>query len=443
MQEVDVVYLYEHAARELDVACAVKCIAEQHYGLQIRIVQWRHGGSGPQVLSQFRPHVVVLPFCYQEESHNLCLLEWRKSVYFNLAWEQLFYEGNREAKTPRGAFVRNHVFHHAWGDFYVGFLQQRGVPKKHIFLNGNPGYTLYEEPYRQYFEQRGTLAIRHQLDSAKRWLFFPENYNWAFYSEATLNRFILDGQTPDQVFGMRDFCRLSLETVIKWCYEIASHGHVEIILRPRPATPIDEFRCVVQQMIPAITDRMHVIQNGSVREWIMASDCVVSSHSTSLIEAAVAGRSAYMLEPYPIPSSLHMEWHNLVPHIRTESEFLNLWRDGPGGGAHRLGHWARATMMAHGDAVWNVADYLARICRGEIEPPPVPSRKDVTPAGRFPDPTWLSWPLFEYRRIRAKQQRHKLAGRTEPAGEDAGSQPEMERRVNKWKQVLAAHPRLA
>lgn len=37
MKNIDVIYLYEHAARELDVACAVKCLAERHYGLRIEL----------------------------------------------------------------------------------------------------------------------------------------------------------------------------------------------------------------------------------------------------------------------------------------------------------------------------------------------------------------------------------------------------------------------
>ena len=209
MQDIDIVYLYEKAVRELDVACAIKYMAQHLYGLRIEIVQQNYGY--PQAFEEFHPRVVVLPFCYQERSHNAYLLQWRKAVYFNLTWEQLFYPGNRTAKTPRGEFAVNHCLHHAWGDFYADFLRQQGIPNKHIFVNGNPAYALYDEPYRQYFKQRSDLASQHGLDPVRRWIFFPENYNWAFYDESMLQQMIGDGQAPDQVFAMRDFCRQSFE----------------------------------------------------------------------------------------------------------------------------------------------------------------------------------------------------------------------------------------
>ena len=435
MQNIDVVYLYEHVARELDVACAVKCIAEQHYGIRIQLVQYPTGV--PRALSQFRPRVVALPFCYTEHEYSdLCLLDWRKSVCFNVAWEQLLYHGNREAKTPRGEFSCKHVIHHAWGDFFCEYLQERGIPKEHIFVNGNPAYMLYEEPYRQYFDQRSDLASKHQIDPAKRWIFFPENYNWAFYPEGKLKSFIRQGQHRDEVFAMRHFCHLSLEEVIKWCGAVASHDNVELIIRPRPNIPFDDFRSVVQRIIPAIPERMHFIKDGSIREWIMASDVVISSYSTSLIEAAVVGKTAYMLEPYPIPGSLYMDWHDLIPHINTQSEFQNACLKCHEGGANnRLGIWARTTMMARGDAIWSLADFLARLCMGEIRHPPFATRRSATSAGRFPLPAWF---LFEYRRIRWKKKRRIKPSEISVGHEKDVLDPnEVEQRVNRWKRVLA------
>jgi surface carbohydrate biosynthesis protein len=438
VQDIDILYMYEHVARELDVACAVKCIAEQHYDIRIELVQYPYGL--PQAFGKFRPLVVVVPFFYDEPrpTYFSCLLEWRKSVYLNLAWEQLLYEGNRGAKTPRGELACNHVIHQAWSDSFADYLQEQGIPEEHIFVNGNLVYTLYEEPYRQGFEQRIDLALKYQLDSTKRWIFFPENYNWAFYPKGKLESFIQQGLDRDEVFALKSFCRLSLEEVIKWCSAVASHGNVEFIVRPRPSTPLNDFRAVVRQIIPAIPDRLHFIKEGSVREWIMASDIVISSYSTSLIEAAIAGRTTYMLEPYPILESLCMDWHDLVTHIKTQSEFenaclnrLEIEED------NRLGTWARTTMMAQGDSIWNLVDFLDRICRGEIRCPPFPTRKSATPPGRSWAPTWL---LFEYRRICWKRKRRHAATQISHSYEkDVLSHIEIERGINKWRQVLAGY----
>jgi len=434
MQSVDVIFLYEHVARELDIACAIKCIAEQHYGTTIELVHYACGAY--QAVDQFRPRVVVLPFCYTEREYYPYLLKWRNAIYFNLNWEQMLYRGNREAKTPRGVFAREHVLHHAWSNHFADYLQQKGIPKQHIVVNGNPAYMLYEKPYRSYFKQRADLAAEYRLDPKKRWIFFPENYNWAFYPDEKLQSFISQGQDPQDVCAMRDFCRLSLEEVMKWCNAVASQGDVELIIRPRPATPLNDFKSAVRQVVPVISDSMHFVKEESVREWIMASDVVISSYSTSLIEASIANKAAVVLDPYPIPDPLRVDWHDLVVHIKTQSEFEDVCLNYADAGENsQLGQWARATMMACGDAIWNLADLLAQIVRGKIRRPPVFPRKIVTAPSRYPLPAWL---VFEIRRMRWKAPEPNSTPAISSGHEkDVIDTSEIKQRITKWKQVLA------
>src|SRR5438874_96516 len=127
MRNIDVVYFYESVARELDVACAVKCLCEKRYGLSVELVQWPY--DVPDALGRYRPQVVVIPHGWSAYNWKECLLDWRTAIYFDLAWEQLLYDGNRDAKTPRGDFACKHVIHHAWGDAFVADLVSRGVPR--------------------------------------------------------------------------------------------------------------------------------------------------------------------------------------------------------------------------------------------------------------------------------------------------------------------------
>jgi len=183
MKKIDILYLYEHVDRELDVACIVKIYLEQRHGLNAEIVQHPFGQLSPDLnLDGARPRVVAMPHAY----YTPYLLDWPKATYVSLMWEQLFYKGNRLVKIPRGTFALKHVLHHAWGEFSSDYLQEVGVPKDHIFVNGNMAYALYGEPYCGYYTGRAELARRYGLDPNKRWIFFPENYNWAFYTEEKL-----------------------------------------------------------------------------------------------------------------------------------------------------------------------------------------------------------------------------------------------------------------
>ena len=80
--------------------------------------------------------------------------------------------------------------------------------------------------------------------------------------------------------------------------------------------------------------RFSVIQRDTVRDWILASDVVVSSYSTSLIEAGVAERPFAMVEPESLPDSLRAEWHAMAPRVRSEDELVALatGRDGADAG---------------------------------------------------------------------------------------------------------------
>src|SRR5688500_6120389 len=372
----DVVYFFEHAARELDVACAVACLLREQ-GVRTTVVQWPHGFH--RVSAQPAPRVVAIPFCYNERSYYPLLLDWRKSTFFNLSWEQLFYAGNEKAKSPSGPFALRHVIHHAWSDYYASWLTERGVPAQNIFVNGHPAYALYRNPYRAYFASRTDLAERYGISSDKPWVVFPENYNWAFYSPATLQRFLEAGQSPSQIAEMKDFCDASLRKTLEWCSELARTGKAEVIIRPRPATPLPQFRRFVEDVLGAVPSGMHLIQEGTVREWILACDVVISSHSTTLIEAALAGKPQFMLSPERMPESLVVDWHRTVPKLHSGRELVDVSLESRGASEHSpLKDWAENRLIARGDPVAGLADRLAQLASGALRVPPVVSRRDAS-----------------------------------------------------------------
>jgi surface carbohydrate biosynthesis protein len=369
MREVDIIYLYEHSSRELDVACALAAILERDFGLSVELVQWPVGMG--RVIHNLRPgKMVIFPFCYSEREYIVLMAYWRGVQYFNLAWEQIFYQGNEKAKTPRGDFALKDVYHHSWSDKYVDFLKASGISSDHIFLNGQPAYTLYDEPYCRYFKTRSILATEYSLDPSKRWIFFPENYIWAFYSEARLKMYIRDGQSAADVYAMRKYCNTSLEKVLQWFTRlIKDNGNIELIIRPRPSTTVADFQSAIGQYLDGCPDQIHIIQDDSVREWIRASDVTVSSHSTSLIEASVTGKKAFMLEPYPIPDALKAEWHGLLPHLKTFDDLLAaLTGENKVLPDTRLNDWARRYLMDKGDSIKNLAGYLSGLSRTPVAP---------------------------------------------------------------------------
>ena len=58
---------------------------------------------------------------------------------------------------------------------------------------------------------------------------------------------------------------------------------------------------------------LKIIKTETAREWILAADHVMSSHSTTLIEAALAGKPIHRFSPEAYPEAVALEWHGLVP----------------------------------------------------------------------------------------------------------------------------------
>jgi len=387
---IDIVFLYEKALRELDVACVLKVMLERE-GLSVAIIHQDHDYG--EALQHYRPRLVVLPFCYQNRSNNIYLLRWRDAVFVNLTWEQFFYPGNQKAKTPRGDFPLRHVMHFAWSRDYLRLLADLGVPPARSFLSGNPALALYRQPYRSYFKSRTELAAAHGLNPERRWVFFPENYNWAFYDESMLRQMVADGQSQAEVDAMRAFATRSFEAAMDWCRQLVVDTDIELILRPRPATVPAQMRLRVEERTGPLPPRFHILQEETVREWILASDLIISSYSTSLIEAAVAGRPILMLEPLLLPQSLVQAWHHLVPRAREYPQLRQAVLAPMPQVAEPLASWAEGQLLSEGDPLSAMAHSLARLLRGETSPPPTATRASVTwgcPTG-VPLLAWWGW----------------------------------------------------
>jgi surface carbohydrate biosynthesis protein len=369
MKRIDVLWLIEHIAREMDVACAVKCLAEARYGLGIEIRHiYLHASEN---MEKYQPKVVALPFLYNAKDLAIddYVRRWPSSIFFDLAWEEIFYKGHLKMKAPADDFSRHMVIHQAWGDFFKRYLVQNGVEESNVFLNGNPAYQLYQNPYNNYYKDKNWLAEKYGLDNKKRWIIIPENYRWAFINDGTINWRVSQGADRNELLGMCEFARDSLYYLLKWCNETAKQGQLEIIFRPKPVTMLTEMESFFKERVAELRSAgLHFIKGESVREWILASDVVISSFSTTLIEAAIAGRPAYMVEPLPISESFSADWYEHVPRIRNETEFQKACLEKAAQGPNPLEAWAEGEMLANGDPISKLADFLHALTQKQPTP---------------------------------------------------------------------------
>lgn len=362
-RSIDVLWLVEHVAREMDAACVVLSML-RGAGLDVRVKHMYYHAD--EILKRYDPAVVVHPFFYYAQGAvgtGQFVARWPEAAHFNMNWEQLHYKAHVRAKAPADEFARQRVLHHAWGDFSREYLMRHGVPADHVVSGGNPAYQLYHAPYKSFFTDRERLAARHGLEAGRRWLLFPENYRWAFMTDAKLDFHASMGADREELGRMREYCLGMLHEVIAWCGEFARSGGV-VVFRTRPATPASVMRAFAEDVLGSIPERLRFIKDDSVREWILASDVVMSSISTSLIEASLAGKPAYMVEPEPLPTGLECDWYGHAVKVRDKAAFLQA--AGAGGGdavSDPLARWARSEMLGHGDPFPILAEAVGELVR--------------------------------------------------------------------------------
>jgi len=353
-----------------------------------------------------------------------------------------FGRGAEESQSPpKDAFARQYVLHYAWGDFFAQYLHANGVPESHVVIHGNPSYALYREPYKAYYgNQRHELASRFGLDPRKRWVFIPENYGWAFFRDHMVRARIRRGFDPQQAYQYRDFARQSLHAAAQWWREAAQIDSVELIIRPRPAIPAEGgFEATVREMAGGMPEQVRFIKHGTVREWILASDVVMSNFSTTLLEAAVAQKPVYMLAPIPFPDFLYAEWYELTEQIDRGDVFREVitqpnlpknWKD--------LEQWAANAMIRRGDAIAGLADILASLARGELTvPPPIEIARRLerlTPRRIIRLGRKFGWNLMQNSLavLGIKTQDQGWSGHES----DMISSSEIARRVAQWRKIL-------
>jgi surface carbohydrate biosynthesis protein len=397
MKKIDILWLLEHKVREMDIACAVKAHVQTRHELGITIQNiYLHAN---EVMREYIPRLVVFPFLYRTSDLAIedYIQVWPRATYFNLAWEQVHYKAHLKMKAPGDDFSRRKVIHHAWGAFYKNYLVEGGVPQDHIFVNGNPVYQLYKKPYNRFFKQREWLARQYNLDASKKWVFIPENYKWAFFSDEKLKSSAERGGNYEEHLGMRAFCRESLKQLLCWCNEIGGKDGVEIIFRPRPATNSKQMDLYFREHVGDASAHLHFTKAETVREWVLASDVVISSYSTSLIEAAVAGKTIYMVEPIPIPDSLYCDWYGYVPRIHTSADFEQACLAPIEHDNRALQTWAESAMLANGDPIKGLADFIASLAEGaESRFQNRASADDAVLVSRFIRVKWRSKRLISY-----------------------------------------------
>lgn len=440
MRTADMVLFVDNISNELDLACALKHVAWQRFGMEIAIESLKSNLS--TTLEQWETRAIAVPSFSSRHDSGVreILSRWTDVRIVNLDLSWRVGADDHDDSLPRDHYARRHAVHLASNDRRREALLASGVPADRVSITGSLTCGLYQEPYRNLFSvQRRRLAAEYALDPDRPWLLITTHHG----HDAKLQHFHSDSAPKSSTHGtIHESPRASLVEIADWCRAGAETGRCEIIVRSDNQTDIEAIRNHVDESVGELTlDRLHFVSDDSHRHWIMASDTVFTTDSNVLIEAAVAERPAYLLSP---ESKVELQtedwrerWNEMSSRIRTGAEFVNLVRRGPTPfSTSVLRQWVHRELLGNGDPLSAAVSMMASVVGGSHYIPPAPTLPVL-------DRLQLRWrnSPFSRRRARLDDSDREHHGTLEFHRESFAE--EVARRMTAWQQVISLPSRLA
>lgn len=370
---VNILFFIDHRVREMDCLTAVGRLLEKK-GLTVGYVPLR--GEQYHSLTSFTPDLACFTWFYFQENSgfNRFCRYWPNTRFVNLAFEQSVNEINKKLKAPKHPYVVKEVWQSSWTKAWDEELGRRGVPASRRQVNGHPVMALYQQPYCQIYPTRKEMADRFGLDPSKRWILIPENFNPAFHGPEKVDEYVAAGEDRAEIEAYFQWARDSLDSLVEWLME--TPDTVEVIFRPRPGIGMQAYKERLGGRMNLLPKSVKMLDDMTVREWILACDAVASNLSTSLMEAALAGKQTFVIAPYPFPPKVMIDWQSLVTQIQTKEQYFQALDGSFEGNPAPLAEWVTSTMMPMGDPIAKLADWLAEVHKEAMALP-----KPLSPAG--------------------------------------------------------------
>lgn len=316
-KKLDFLFLIEHHDREYQSVLEI-CTELLSHGYKVKILSIEFH---LHKILQYSPKVIIFPYLFSKDLYPINFVTYfKKSIYFSLNWEQLLTGVNKEFKSPRDDFSRNQVFHYSWDKEFTNFLCSSGVSEKNIFLGGNMLHQILYNKNLQKTHYKEKLAKEFKLDFKKKWCFLPMNYSWAFISNEMIKSKIKNGYPADKAYKYNEYAKQCLEHFIPFLGEILSKNkNVEFILRPHPSISVDEYTKLISNF--SEIKNLIITKKHTISEWIVSSDYIGSSWSTSVWDASKIGKKSFLFTPIKKPEWHKVWWEPKVINISSAKNF--------------------------------------------------------------------------------------------------------------------------
>ena len=216
MRSADLVLFVDHVSNELDLACALKHVAWQRFGMEIAIESLKSNLS--TTLDQWETRAIAVPSFSSRHDSGVqeILSRWTDVRIVNLDLSWRVGADDHDDLLPRDQYARCHAVHLASNDRRRDALLASGVPADRVSITGSLTCGLYQEPYRNLFSvQRRRLAAQYALDPDRSWLLLTTHHGHnaklqpirSDSAPKSSTRDAIDGSPRGSLIEIADWCR--------------------------------------------------------------------------------------------------------------------------------------------------------------------------------------------------------------------------------------------
>ncbi len=290
---LDFLILYEHKARELDNVCLIRAELEKR-GYRAEIVN-THEYKQLKYVTYRRPKVVITPYLYD----NVDFYDYYSRIgkikkLVNLQWEQVLSEKGikRGFHNPReDARLATHI---CWGNSTKKRLHQTGV--KNAIITGPIQMDFLLDEFGAFYKSKDQLMKEFHINPKGNMVLYISSFTFTTMKKSEIRA--LENRVSD---SFKDLTKVMIEAKVQtldWIDRLLSvRQDITFIYRPHPAEKKDKALTLLKQK----HSNFKVIEDYSVKQWILTADTIMTWMSTAIVEVYYAGKKCSILRPNRIP----------------------------------------------------------------------------------------------------------------------------------------------
>lgn len=312
-----ILIVYERKNRELESAVLLKLKFES-LGHECVIAQFyesdKFNTSKKSVYDViFVPHL----YCSKEVFRTLARFGNTKEI-INLQYEQVLSKKWEDLGHHTPTNLAMNYKHICWGSATERRLLGSGIKSENCVLTGALHMDLLDSSTEASHQAKFNLSSKFNLSPDKKWKLFLSSFTYADISKASLKQNEKVANTELNYF--KDIHTQSRDELLLWFDAVLKKDPSSyLIYRPHP----DEADLSKLTGLQTKYKNFKVISFGAAKDWIQASELILSWYSTTVVESHFLKKPYVILRPIPLPDAFDSVLLKKGKFIESLSAFEN------------------------------------------------------------------------------------------------------------------------